>query len=638
MEKNKLDPIKDTAFLIDHWSYSSMAKFLNNRLAFKKRYILKINDKTYSPSAVLGQACHEAAKHILLGSTIDKATEQGVKKIYERDPEIDYGKTGSLEKLLKDFNQAFGFYLKERPQYKKILAVETPETAFIEIAGNKMSIPAKNITDVVYMEGKDICIDDHKFTSSFSDEYAEKGTYFLQSMFSYHVIKAIFGKAPKRMRFSEYKVSKNKDGTTQRQDYTINFDDVPHYFTVFYQLYKDCTEEIARPDIKFFPNFNDMFDGDQTFLDYTQNLIDMDAPRIVKHKNAPVIIMEHKFIESQATSVDNNYLPPEEKIRLKLQEFGLPVEMNTTYSGSSVILYTMKPGRGCKMSVFKQHAKDLALALEAKTIRIQAPIMGTSLVGIEVPSKDKVLVPLFDGEGLLPKMPADGRLNLPIGINVYGDIVSKAIEDMPHLLVAGATGSGKSVMLNGIIHTLKEYPKEKVGLILIDPKRVEFTQFKNIPNLLCPVITNDKKASAALKWLVDEMENRYSILENANVRNIDEYNRTGEMQKIVVIIDEYADLVLQKEFMAEEDIVRLAQKSRAVGIHLIIGTQRPSVDIVTGRIKANIPTRISFMTSSGIDSKIILDEYGAEELIGKGDMLFLDPNVKGLVRLQGFFC
>lgn len=487
-----------------------------------------------------------------------------------------------------------------------------------------------------------------------------------------------YGKAPKRIVFDEYKTSKNKDGNSQHQEYVIDYATHPHYFKAFFNLLNELTAEIARTDCRYLPNFQDLFDGEASFTEYVQGLVDIETPIMVQHKTVPVQIVEKRFVESPAIAEGNKFLSPEEKVRMKLLEFGLPVQMEHTHPGASVTLYTMKPARGCKMMRFEQHAADLALALEAKTIRVLAPIPGTSLVGVEAPNREQVTVPF--SQAIL----APGTLNLPIGVDVYGQAISKPLDAMPHLLVAGATGSGKSVMLNVAIMALAEQntPSE-LQLILIDPKKVELTQFKNLPHLLVPTITDEEKARKALAWLVDEMERRYGQLESAGCRNITDYNNqtVEKMARTVVVIDEFADLILgdkmtargrkraesikhaarkesavqrarklakegisykpevepEQEANTEDLIVRLAQKARAVGIHLIIGTQRPSVDVVTGRIKANIPTRIAFMTASSTDSRVILDEAGAEQLIGKGDMLFLDPGTKGLQRLQGYY-
>ena len=272
--------------------------------------------------------------------------------------------------------------------------------------------------------------------------------------------------------------------------------------------------------------------------------------------------------------------------------------------------------------------------------------MGTDRVGIEVPNEDRQDIPFFIEGAPSEKLGLeDGTLNIPIGVDVYGKTIIKDLADMPHLLIAGSTGSGKSVMLNTILHSLlTQNTPEQLNLVLIDPKRVELTSFADYPHVLSRIIHKHEEAIKALSWLIKEMDERYEKLQKAKKKGIKEYNEdyTDKIPRLVVVIDEFASLILTKErgeaSLAEIMIVRLAQEGRAAGIHLVIATQRPSVDVVTGLIKANLPTRICFMTTSKIDSKIVLDQGGAEELVGKGDMLFMNPSIKGLKRLQGFLC
>ena len=646
--ETELQTASPSAYVIDHWSYSSMLSFLRNRMQWKKEYVMKVWDNPNSPASVVGKACHIAAAKYLENGKINEAIDFAQAYIFGvQDENIDFGKTGSREKILKDFTNGFNIFLTEKPKFNKIIGIEKNETVFIKVGEIKLALPAKGIIDVVDQDSdEEIDIYDHKFVSCYTEQEEENAAFFLQAMFNFHVAYEVYGKAPRRMVFCEYKLSKNKDGTAQRQDYVIDYAKHMHYFQAFYNLYNECTAEIARPDCRYLPNFSDMMNGNQSFKDYVMNLIDIQTPLMIQHKNTPVVIEERKFIESAATKTDNAFLPAEEKIRLKLQEFALPVQMEKTHVGASVTLYTMKPARGCKMSAFENHAKDLALALEAKTIRIEAPIMGTSLVGVEVPNKDQSKIDLLNDGQLVMEMPNDGKLNIPIGVDVYGNTIIRALDDMPHLLIAGTTGAGKSVILNSIIRVISmTNPVEAIQMILIDPKRVEFAQFKDLPHLLAPIIVDDEKAAKALQWLCGEMEERYSMLEASGCRNMYYYNQThaDKISKIVVVIDEFADLMMRKDELLsgldiENLIVKIAQKARAVGIHLVIGTQTPRVEVVTGRIKANITTRIALMTASQIDSRVILDESGAEQLIGHGDMLFMDPASKGLLRLQGFYC
>ena len=248
--------------LIDHWSYSSMSLFLRNRLAFKKKYILKIYDDLYGVSAVVGQACHKALEVFYKGGTPDEAVQAGMTYInVTPDTGIDYGKTGSREKILQSYNQAINFYLAEAPKYHKILAVEKGITTFITCNGVKMSIPAKSYSDLITEdENGDIEITDHKFVGKFTESDVDKAIFVVQAMFNYHTVKEEYGKAPKRMIFNECKISENKDGAAQVQPYIIDFEQQPEYFDLFFNLYNDCTREIMKPDVSFLPNFQDMFD------------------------------------------------------------------------------------------------------------------------------------------------------------------------------------------------------------------------------------------------------------------------------------------------------------------------------------------------------------------------------------------
>ncbi|MFH1375913.1 MAG: DNA translocase FtsK 4TM domain-containing protein [Patescibacteria group bacterium] len=337
-----------------------------------------------------------------------------------------------------------------------------------------------------------------------------------------------------------------------------------------------------------------------------------------------------------------------ETIRLKLSQFGIQVTMHDVNVGPTVMQYTLKPHEGVKLSKIIGLKHDLALALAARSIRIEAPIPGKSLVGIEIPNEKRTLVRLK--ELLLSDTFAKikSNLRLVLGRDVSGAARITDLVDMPHLLIAGATGSGKSVGINTFLLSLiyQNSPND-LRLILVDPKRVELVSYNGIPHLLTPVINDPDKTIAALKWAVSEMTRRYLDLAKMKVRNIREYNDKiqpqghpagpEKMPYIVIVIDELADLMMVAQKEVEGAIMRLAQMARAVGIHLILATQRPSVNVITGVIKANIPTRLSFEVTSGVDSKTILDSIGAEDLLGQGDMLFIPPGESKPVRIQGSF-
>ncbi len=327
-------------------------------------------------------------------------------------------------------------------------------------------------------------------------------------------------------------------------------------------------------------------------------------------------------------------------IKRTLDSFGIPVEMGEITIGPKVTRYTLKPAEGIKLSRIIALNQDLSLALAAHPLRIEAPIPGKSLVGIEVPNKTAALVRL--GSLLnYPEFRASGALGFALGKGLAGEPVFPNIAKMPHLLVAGATGSGKSVTIHSLIVSLlyKNSP-EMLRFIFIDLKRVELSVYSGIPHLITPVITDGKKAVSALRWVISEMDRRYEILLRAGVRDIKNFNdkRKEElMPYLVVIIDELADLMMTHGREVESSIVRLAQMARATGIHLVVSTQRPSVEVITGLIKANITTRIALQVASQIDSRTILDSAGAEKLLGGGDMLLISSDLSKPRRIQGSY-
>jgi len=330
-----------------------------------------------------------------------------------------------------------------------------------------------------------------------------------------------------------------------------------------------------------------------------------------------------------------------EKISKKLFKFGIDVVMHEVNVGPTVVQYTLKPNEGVKLSKITSLKNDIALALAAERIRIEAPIPGKSLVGIEIPNENRATVYLKELLRTHEFKKNDSKLILPLGRDVSGNPIVANLESMPHLLIAGATGSGKSVCMNSFLVSLlyQNSPKD-LKFIMIDPKRVELSSYNNIPHLLSPVIVDPNKAAISLRWVVSEMTRRYTLLAKNKVRNIHEFNDLKEeedMPRIVVVIDELADLMMVAGKEVESSICRIAQMARAVGIHLIIATQRPSVNVITGLIKANIPARISFSVSSSIDSRTILDCMGAEDLVGKGDMLYLAAGKNKPRRVQGIY-
>ncbi len=350
----------------------------------------------------------------------------------------------------------------------------------------------------------------------------------------------------------------------------------------------------------------------------------------------PLELLNNKFSKAIGGDTEVNAL----KIKKTLEKFGIDVEMDETKVGPTVTQYTFRPAEGVKLSRITTLNNDLSLSLAAHPIRIEAPIPGKSLVGIEVPNKAKAIVGLRE---ILEDENFKGRKNnlfVALGKDVAGTAWLYDLTKMPHLLVAGATNSGKSVCLNAIIVSLLyQNNPDDLRFIMVDPKRVELPTYNGIPHLLTPVITDVNKTINALKWCLNEMDRRYDILNKAGKRNIKSYNDESKekMPYIVFIIDELADFMMTAGKDMEAAIIRLAQMSRAIGIHLILATQRPSVDVITGLIKANVPTRIAFSVASLVDSKTILDSSGAEKLLGQGDMLFMSAEFSKPKRIQGAF-
>lgn len=377
----------------------------------------------------------------------------------------------------------------------------------------------------------------------------------------------------------------------------------------------------------------DLSDFDQTFKEeYTLN-----------YKFPKLDLLDDRDDDSELDQ--NDIKDKARRIEECLDSFGIKSKVVQINIGPSVTCFELKPQRGVKVSKILNLSDDLSLALATSDIRIEAPIPGKSHVGIEVPNSQKEVVGLKEMIASEEFMKSTKELPFVLGKSISGLPKVSAIEKMPHLLVSGATGSGKSVCINTIIMSiLYKHSPDEVKLLLIDPKIVELSIYNGIPHLIMPVITDPKKASSSLFWAIREMERRYKLFEENHVRDISSYRDLSEIDEnieklpyIVIIIDELSDLMMTAASEVEDYITRLAQKSRACGIHLIIATQRPTVDVITGTIKANIPSRIAFAVTSQIDSRTILDMSGAETLLGKGDMLFSPSDAMKPMRIQGAF-
>lgn len=379
-------------------------------------------------------------------------------------------------------------------------------------------------------------------------------------------------------------------------------------------------------------------------VSYTEDKVKENADYVLPPLDLLVGSKNRGKIDSTEFITKNNKI-----LEQVFNDFGIVGKVKEVHVGPTVTQYEIELKAGTKVNKILSINREIALALAAKDVRIQAPIPGKSTIGIEIPNPKTSEVKMKDILAGIPKKLDSSKLLAPLGLDIMGNIQYFEINKAPHMLIAGATGSGKSVCINNIITSILMRAKpNEVKMILVDPKKVELNCYEGVPHLMRPVVTDPKKASVALQKVCSIMEDRYEMFANSGTRNITSYNeyveknksRKPELEKlpyILVIIDELADLMMVASKEVEESIMRITQLARAAGIHLIVATQRPSTDVITGLIKSNIPTRISFMVSSFVDSRTILDMGGAEKLLGKGDMLFLPPGEPSPIRIQGSF-
>ena len=404
------------------------------------------------------------------------------------------------------------------------------------------------------------------------------------------------------------------------------------------------TGEILEPEDKIQPNL--FVQKEEEKQDKTKQVLQLEHTLAVEEDNYvyPPIDILTKTEKASLKGGTKSLTDTAARLQKTLYSFGVSAKVENVTVGPAITRYELKPAEGVRVSKIANLADDIALNLAAETIRIEAPIPGKQAVGIEVPNKQKEMVGLREVIESEEFKNNDSKLSVALGKDVAGSSVIANIAKMPHVLIAGSTGSGKSVCINTIITSIIYNSKpSEVKLVMVDPKVVELSVYNGIPHLLIPVVTDPKKAAGALAWAVQEMDNRYNLFAEKGVRDLVGYNKsaeheeTGKLPQIVIIIDELADLMMVAAKEVEESICRLAQKARAAGMHLVIATQRPSVDVITGLIKANVPSRIAFAVSSQVDSRTILDQVGAEKLLGKGDMLYFPSGASKPTRVQGAF-
>lgn len=603
-------------------SHSAIMCFLNNQIQFKKRYIAKVYDEPSSPALAVGKAMHKMIEERLKGQSIEVAIQSGLQEIENiADYEIDYGKTGSREKIIDQYQKLSTIVINELPTYNDILAIEDRVECELSIRNKK--IPMKGYIDAVRDLGDTLEIIDWKSVTSYSDEDTENWAYLIQSWIYVQLIEFKYKKPVSRVVFKEIKKTINRDGMPQIKDYVLDRHGIEEANDVIGRVVKAVSDYVDNPDATYFPNPRDMMNGAQSMHIVAQ--MEGVTVRTVhtterREKFAPVNTVVAEDIADDSGSET-------ERIMAKLVEFGVGGRIDEIVKSSAVDTYLLKPNRGVKMSKLASMGDDLSLALGSDAVRVIAPIYGTQTVGIEVPHEQSF--PKFDGKATSHQ--------IPIGVDTMNNVIYDDIAKMPHMLIGGQTGSGKSVFIRNIIQSLNNCEVD-----IIDMKGLDFDDLgKNI-------ISEVSEALMLVKKLVHLMDERYK-------------NKRVNAKRRVLIIDEYADLVMQtgKEKheigvfdengklktktttidtrkQLETDLARILQKGRAANINVIIATQRPSADIVAPIIKANCPVKACLRVATAKNSEIILDESGGERLLGKGDMLYLGSGMVKPVRVQCF--
>lgn len=640
------DKVPD-GFPLEHYSYSTFTRFSTNPIMFKINAINgDVIETTSTASNVLGRAAHKAMQTYFganpeVATPVDEA--EAIKLGYEvgrafldsySDGLMHWNKAiPDRAKLGERFSFAYFEYIKalgHDPKKQETLFAEKMLKHRIAVDGHDLPVPLKGSADWVYREDGKIKLLDHKFTSMHSGDEKIDGAKLLQAAFNYFLVFAETGEAPYSITFAECKFTQNQDKSApQVKRFTILYEDVPLMFDLFYRFYADVTDALLGKMV-YVPNLNALYDNEVSLLAYIHHLDDTEerAKQLKKMKvdNITDFLRKkitrskslHKFMETTAqkfvSAATLNYatMTTEEKIKMKLAEYGIGLEFDSKTVGSAVTLYRYEPSIGVKMTKIEQYGKDIELVTASPGVRILAPIPGTETVGFEVPNKKRTFL------GAAPK----ARLaRIAVGVDVQGNTQYIDLREAPHVLIAGATGSGKSVLLNSMLAALGG----SVELWLMDPKQVE------LQDVEAKRYADDPDTIVAdLKDLIRIMEDRYSQMKKAHQKKW-----TGEL--ILNVIDEYGDLMLSKRGNEIEGLIlKLAAKARASGIHIILTTQSPRVTVVTGSIKANFPTRIALKTSSAKDSEVILGVGGAEKLCGKGDLLLIRSTEPEIVRLQGF--
>ena len=640
-----------SAFPVKHYSASSMVRFSTNPILFK---IMDINgdrfDTSMSISAIVGQAFHKAmetyyggndtmvvtseAEAIEAGLKVGMAWLEGYNDGFITYTDSVPNKQKALEMLAFGFNS----YVSLMPYNNgdELVACEEKleQNVNVEWRGHQLNLPVrlKGYADKIVRSKGKLKIKDYKTCRAFSDPEKIDGAKIIQAVMYYLLTYATYGEEPYSMTYEEVKLTKNKDGGPQVREYEMVFKDNDLYFDFFFRFYEDMTRAL-NGQMVFVPNINAFYDNEVAIISYIHRL-DQSAEQaelMKKHKvdNLTDLLKKEiqsagnmrklmKSVEEKFVSAKNlNYekMANQEKIQTKLLEHGMMLQFEDKIEGASVDLYRYVPSIGLKMSKLKGYAEDIEQVLGVAGIRVLAPIPGTTLVGFEVPRKERTFPALPEGTK---------GFEIAIGEDVMGKCYRFDLRDAPHMIIAGSSGAGKSVFLNNVIKQLIGTPN--VDLHIFDPKKVELNQYDGAVKQYVDDKTAIKKS---LRDLCTKMEERYREMKKLKAKNIRE---VGNMRYQIIIIDEFAELAMGGE--VGESIQSLAQMGRAAGMHLIIATQRASTKVIDGDTKVNFPTKVVFKMAKAVDSTVMLDEAGAEKLLGKGDMIF--SSEAGMMRLQAY--
>lgn len=634
-----------------------MIKFSTNPILFK---ITHINGDQYdtaiNASFILGKAFHYAMEvynggsdeHAIMNESdaIKAGLSAGVQYIEEyNDGFINYTSTiPTKQKMIEKFVFMFNSYVQEMPYGKEeILETEGQfiEEVDVEWRGQRLHlpIPLKGYTDKIVRDDQGrVVIVDYKTTGQFSNPEKIDGKKLIQAVQYYFGVYAKLGEQPYKMVFEEVKHTKNAKGGAQVKQYEYVYGENELMFDFYLRFYDDVTRGLMGEQV-YVPNLDAMYDNEVAIIAYAHRLDvgEERARKMKEHKvknvtdlltkevhlassmNALFKTLENKAIIGK--HIDYSNMERHEQITMKLAEHAILVKYDSVISGHTVDLYRFIPSFGVKMSRLEGFARDIEQATGVKNVRVLAPIPDSSMVGFEIPKKIRTYP---DSSTIAPN-----GYELMIGVDQEGNVEMFDITTAPHMLIAGATGSGKSVFLHSIIKQLLQI--DKAQIYLMDPKRVEFGIYEDQVE---EYVFDKDYMIASLSRLVDEMEERFIAMRDAKVRDIAELPEYG---RIFIVIDEFGDITAGGGITAESAntlVQRIAQMGRAAGVHLIIATQRTSVDVISGSVRNNFPTKVAFRMSKAIDSQILLDQAGAETLLGKGDMLFATD--RGVKRLQGF--